>query len=136
MLAKENVYYLKLNKRLVLVHYWTNKITGNIVRNISDLLQDIKNLQTTISLVYEDLNRRILGTANIIRLTITSLAKNALVLRSVNAKVVVCKEAAEVLEAYILSTFMPSVQYLILIGDYKQLRLQIRNYNLFSIESN
>lgn len=35
-----------------------------------------------------------------------------------------------------LGTFIPSVQYLILIGDHEQLRPQIRNYNLFSIESN
>ena len=72
--------------------------------------------------MHKDVNCRILGTANVIKLTITSLAKNALVLYSINAKVVIYKEAAEVLEAYILSTFMPSIQHLILIRDHKQLR--------------
>ena len=76
---------------------------------MSDSLRDIKNSQTTIGLVHEDLNRRILGTTNVIRLTTTSLAKNALVLRSVNAKAVIYKEAVEVLEAYMLSTFIPSI---------------------------
>ncbi|KAF2672899.1 hypothetical protein BT63DRAFT_139280 [Microthyrium microscopicum] len=135
-LAKKNIYHLEFQDRTALVNHWTNEITGNIMRNMSDSLQDIENSQTTISLVHEDVNRRILGAADVIGLTTTSLAKNASVLRSVNAKVVVCKEAAEVLEAHMLSTFMPSVQHLILIGDHEQLRPQIRSYDLFSIKSN
>jgi hypothetical protein len=59
--------------------------------------------------VYEDVNRWILDTTDVIRLTTTGLAKNASVLHSINAKVVVCEEAAEVLEAHMLGTFMPSV---------------------------
>lgn len=49
----------------------------------------------------------------------TGLAKHALVLRNINAKVVVCKEAVEVLEVHMLSTFMLGVQHLILIGDHE-----------------
>lgn len=77
-----------------------------------------------------------MGTGDVIGLITTGLAKNASVLRSVNAKIVVCEEAAEVLEAHMLGTFMPSVQHLILIGDHEQPRPQIKNYDLFSIESN
>ncbi|KAE9969426.1 hypothetical protein EG328_006874 [Venturia inaequalis] len=135
-LAKENIYHLELQDRTALVNHWTNEITGDIMRNMSDSLRDIENSQTTITLVHEDVNRRVLGTADVIGLTTTGLAKNASVLRSVNAKVVMCEEAAEVLEAHMLGTFMPSVQHLILIGDHEQLRPQIRNYDLFSIESN
>jgi len=134
-IAKGNVYHLALEDRSALVNYWAEEITGDIIHNMSNLLRDIENSRTTISLVHEEVNRRILGTTNVIGLTTTGLAKNALVLRGVNAKVVVCEEATEVLEAYILSTFMPSVQHLILIGDHEQLRPQIRNHNLFSINS-
>ncbi|KIV98310.1 uncharacterized protein PV09_09844 [Verruconis gallopava] len=135
-LARENVYHLELEDRSALVNHWTNEITGDIMRNMADSLRDIENAQTTISLIHEDIDRRILGTADVIGLTTTGLAKNASVLRSVNARVVVCEEAAEVLEAHMLGTFMASLQHLILIGDHEQLRPQIRNYDLFSIESN
>ena len=108
----------------------------NIIRNMSDLLWDIENSQVTISLVHENINHRILGTADVIRLTTTELAKHVSVLYSINAKVVICKEAAEVLKTYILGTFMSSVQHFILIGNHEQLKLQIRNYNLFLIKSN
>ncbi|KAH8726711.1 P-loop containing nucleoside triphosphate hydrolase protein [Phaeosphaeriaceae sp. PMI808] len=135
-IAKENVYHLTLEDRSTLVNHWTNEITGDIVRNMSASLRDIENSQTTISLVHEETDRRILGTADVIGLTTTGLAKHASVLRNINAKVVVCEEAAEVLEAHMLGTFMPSVQHLILIGDHEQLRPQIKNHDLFSIESN
>ncbi len=135
-IAKENVYHLTLEDRSTLVTHWTNEITGDIVRNMSTSLRNIEDSQTTISLVHEEIDSRILGTADVIGLTTTGLAKNASVLRSINAKVVVCEEAAEVLEAHMLGTFMPSVQHLILIGDHEQLRPQIKNYDLFSIESN
>jgi superfamily I DNA and/or RNA helicase len=50
--------------------------------------------------------------------------------------VIICEEAAEVLEAHMLSTFMQSVQHLIQIGDHEQLRPQVTNFRLFSLESN
>lgn len=52
----------------------------------------------------------------------------------IDSKVVICKEAGEVLEAHMLSALIPSVQHLIQIGDHQQLRPQINNYNL-SLES-
>ena len=69
--------------------------------------------------MHSEVSRRVLEVVDIIRLTTTRLAKNALILRSLNVKVVLYKEATKVLEAYILTTFIPSVQHLILIRDYK-----------------
>lgn len=133
--AKQNVYHIAFEDRPTLVNHWANEITGEIAREMTNSLRDIEDSKTTIRLVHEEVDRRILDTTDVIGLTTTGLAKNASVLRSINAKVVVCEEAAEVLEAHMLGTFMSSVQHLILIGDHEQLRPQIRNYDLFSIES-
>jgi hypothetical protein len=108
-IAKGNIYYLVLEDRSVLVNYWADEIRGELLRDISNSLRDINESRATIKLVYGELDRRILSTTDVIGLTITGLAKNTLVLRSIGAKVVVCEEAAEVLEAYILSTFLSSV---------------------------
>ena len=43
----------------------------------------------------------------------------------------VVEEAGQVLEAHILSTLMPSVEHLVMIGDPKQLRPTISNYREF-----
>jgi hypothetical protein len=134
-IAEGSVYHLALEDRSALVDHWADEIRDELLRDMSNSLRDINESRATISLVHGEVDRRVLSTADVIGLTTTGLAKNASVLRSIGAKVVVCEEAAEVLEAHMLGTFLPSVQHLILIGDHEQLRPQIKNYDLFSIDS-
>jgi superfamily I DNA and/or RNA helicase len=44
------------------------------------------------------------------------------VLREIGPKIIIVEEAAEVLEAHIITTLSKSCQHLVLIGDHKQLR--------------
>lgn len=69
-------------------------------------------------------------TADVIGVVASGLAKRISVLKHVNAKVVICEESGEVLEARMLSALIPSVQHLIQIGDHLQLRPQINNFSL------
>ena len=43
-------------------------------------------------------------------------------LRHFRPKVVICKEAAEVMDALLTSALMPGVEHFIQIGDHRQLR--------------
>ncbi|CAJ2505937.1 Uu.00g000670.m01.CDS01 [Anthostomella pinea] len=71
---------------------------------------------------------------DVIGITTTALARNIEMLRHVRSRVVICEEAAEVLEPHIMSALMPGVEHMIQIGDHRQLRPQINNYSL-SMES-
>jgi hypothetical protein len=82
--------------------------------------------------IQDDKNLRILQDANVIGLTTTGLAKNLHLLRKLGSKVLVCEEAGEVLEAHLLTCFLPSMQHVVLIGDHQQLRPGIANYDLSS----
>lgn len=75
---------------------------------------------------------RVLAKAKVIDVTTSGLARNLDVLRQVQAKVMVCEEAGEVLEAHLLTALFPSVEHAILIGDHQQLKPQIANYELSS----
>ncbi|CAP61981.1 uncharacterized protein PODANS_5_1320, partial [Podospora anserina S mat+] len=77
---------------------------------------------------------RILEEADVIGITTTGLAKNIAMLRGIGAKVVICEEAAEVMEPHLISAMMPGIEHLIQIGDHRQLRPQINNYG-FSVET-
>ena len=68
--------------------------------------------------------------ADIVGLTTTGAAKHNALLRKIEAKIVIIEEAAEVLEAHIVSTLTPSTQQLILIGDHKQLQPRTNDYSL------
>lgn len=84
--------------------------------------------------VYRDVDRRALSQADIIGVTTTGLARDIEMLRRLGSKIVICEEAAEVLEAHLISALVPGVEHFIQIGDHLQLRPQIASYDL-SIES-
>ncbi|KAL6233126.1 hypothetical protein BDW75DRAFT_252193 [Aspergillus navahoensis] len=58
------------------------------------------------------------------------LARNLEMLRRLPSKVLLCEEAGEVLEAHLLTSLLPSLEQVMLIGDHQQLRPQIQNYDL------
>ncbi|KAK6982965.1 NFX1-type zinc finger-containing protein 1 [Biomphalaria glabrata] len=64
----------------------------------------------------------ILQRARVIGMTTTGAAKYRKVLQSVGCRIIVVEEAAEVLEAHIVTTLNSNCQHLILIGDHQQLR--------------
>ncbi|TLD10377.1 hypothetical protein PgNI_06085 [Pyricularia grisea] len=101
---------------------------------ISASLGQMEKEQQNIKNAHQDVDLRVLRQADIIGVTTTGLARDIEMLRLVGSKVVICEEAAEVLEAHLLSAMMPRVQHLIQIGDHQQLRPQITDYDL-SLES-
>jgi hypothetical protein len=134
--AVKNVHSLALPDRAALANHWASEITDDAISHISSSIRQIDESQAIIDLVHGEVSRRLLETVDVIGVTTTGLAKNASVLRSINAKVVICEEAAEISEAHMLSIFMPDVQHFIQIGDHEQLRPQVTNFGLFSLESN
>lgn len=73
--------------------------------------------------------------ADVVGVTTTGLARNIKTLRNLGAKVIICEEAAEVMEPHLVSALMHGVEHFIQIGDHRQLRPQIQNYLQFSLET-
>lgn len=57
-------------------------------------------------------------------MTTTGLSKYRALVSALSPKIVVIEEAAEIMEAPVISACVPSLQHLILVGDHKQLRPQ------------
>lgn len=51
-------------------------------------------------------------------------------LQSAASGILLVEEAGEILESYVLTAMTPNTKQLILIGDHKQLRPKVNNYNL------
>ncbi|XP_029441705.1 uncharacterized protein LOC115081394 [Rhinatrema bivittatum] len=75
-------------------------------------------------------NQLILQRALIIGMTTTGAAKYRRLLQKIKPRIVVVEEAAEVLEAHVLTTLTTSCQHLIMIGDHQQLRPKPADYTL------
>lgn len=81
-----------------------------------------------------DVKRReslcVLKEATVIGMTTTGAAKFRKALQEVRPRLVIVEEAAEVLEAHIITTLSKDCQHLILIGDHQQLRPSATVYDL------
>lgn len=75
-------------------------------------------------------DKDILKDATIIGMTTTGAARYLKVLQSVQCPIVIMEEAAEVLEAHVVTTLNAQCQHLILIGDHQQLRPSPTVYEL------
>ncbi|CZR66499.1 related to NF-X1 finger and helicase domain protein [Phialocephala subalpina] len=117
-------------ERAALHKDWLEKQSNELLHRLLSSLDELYDSKSNLDKCHQELNLRCLRQANIIGVTTSGLAKTIDVLGRVGAKVVLCEEAGEVLEAHTLTTFLPGVQHAILIGDHQQLRPQINNYEL------
>lgn len=117
-------------ERRNLFNHWVHERTSDLIDQLLNALDSYNEAKESLERCRQEVNLRCLLQAHVIGVTTSGLARNLEVLRRVRAKVVICEEAGEVLEAHILTALLPSVEHAILIGDHEQLRPQINNYEL------
>ncbi|XP_069740716.1 NFX1-type zinc finger-containing protein 1-like isoform X2 [Narcine bancroftii] len=132
-----NIWLLSLQDRWCLYRLWLSMYQMDIRRHIivhEQLYQAAADRLTELRL-QEDL--WVLKEAKVVGMTTTGAAKYRKVLQEVQPRIVVVEEAAEVLEAHLITTLSNACQHLILIGDHQQLRPSATVYDLarnFSLE--
>ena len=112
---------------------WITEIRSQCAVEIEAPLAEYSTLKTEQRRLFKERDLRCLQQANIIGVTTSGLARNLDLLRRLSSKILVCEEAGEVLEAHLLTALLPSIEHAILIGDHQQLRPQITNYDLSSV---
>ncbi|KAK0710442.1 hypothetical protein B0T21DRAFT_77739 [Apiosordaria backusii] len=132
--AERSIYSLESHERWALAESWYTEMAADNSERVCELLDEVQRRREAIAGVHADVDRRTLLQADVVGVTTTGLARNINTLRCLGSKVIVCEEAAEVMEPHILSAFMPGVEHFIQIGDHRQLRPQIQNYR-FSLET-
>jgi hypothetical protein len=134
LLAARSAFSLPLIDRRRLVEYWKEEMRDDTIDTVFELAKSAETLRKQLSNVHDDVDRRVLQTADVIGVTTTGLARRISTLKHVRCKVIICEEAGEVMEPHMLSALLPSVEHFIQIGDHRQLRPQINTYGL-SLES-
>lgn len=125
-----NVWGMSLPERKTLYDYWLSRMKQDLQERFLQALEDFKDAKRQDEKVRHELNLRCLQEADVVGVTLTGLARNLSLLRRLHCKVLICEEAGEVLEAHMLTAFLPTIEHAILIGDHLQLRPQISNYDL------
>ncbi|CAM9620630.1 unnamed protein product [Choristocarpus tenellus] len=99
------------------------EIVATLIERSVDLDRELRGLQ-----LQKDLEKVKLG--RVIGCTTTGAAMHHEVIREAKCEVVLIEEAAEVLEAHVLTAVRDSTKHLIMIGDHKQLRPKVEQYEL------
>lgn len=131
----EELRTVKLNtmtraERRALRESWISEIRQTVLDHVLIVSDSFHKNELEYEKVRGEIDLRCLQDADVVGLTTSGLARNLSILRSLRAKVLVCEEAGEVLEAHVLTALLPSLEHAILIGDHQQLRPQVQNYDL------
>lgn len=133
--AENDVYLLSPEEIYKLVQMWSQEIRDDASDNLFERVKETGDHQQEITKIHDEVDRRVLQSADVIGITTTGLAKRISTLKRVRSKIVICEEAGEVMEAHMLSALLPTVEHFIQIGDHEQLRPQINNFIDLSLES-
>lgn len=129
-LTNENIYSISRQEKEKLKEYWISELYEKVADNLYEGVADFRIAKKERTNIHREVDRRVLQGADVIGITTSGLAGNIEVLQHINAKVLVCEEAGEIIEAHFLTTLLPSVQHVISIGDHMQLRPTINNFSL------
>jgi len=114
--------------RQALYSRWVNTLFDQSSRDVSKQLKNLQDCEAEFrrSKDREDLD--VLRGCDVIGVTTTGAAKYLSMLSELHCEIVICEEAAEVLEAHILASLSRETEQLILIGDHQQLRPKVDFY--------
>ena len=126
----DNVWALSERHRWRLYRYWLSLYRAHLKDNIRDAERNYQMAANRMKELLEEEDMAIMRAMRIVGMTTTGAARYKNVLRRIQPKIVVVEEAAEVLEAHVVTTLSGQCQHLILIGDHQQLRPSPNVYQL------
>lgn len=121
---------MSAQERAALHKHWIKQYNAQLADQFIHAIDSYHKAKISLDKCHSELDLRCLQEAQVIGVTTSGLARNLNLLQRVGAKVMICEEAGEVLEAHTLTAFLPGIEHAILIGDHEQLRPQINNYEL------
>lgn len=127
---RNDLFYKSVEERWTIVNSITKRVQEILGSKIEDNILDLNDLnQETEEMEAERLGK-MMKTLDIVAMTTTGASKYRSKLRKVGAQIVMIEEAAEVLEAQIITSLTEHTKQLILIGDHLQLKPKVNSFVL------
>ncbi|XP_078484289.1 NFX1-type zinc finger-containing protein 1-like [Ciona intestinalis] len=130
MKAVENIMYLEVSERWELYRLWVDLWTTSCRNRLTEHMDNYNRKIANFKAMREAASFAVLRGADVIGMTTTGAAKYRSIISKLPVKVVIVEEAAEVLEAHIVTSMPQSTEHLILIGDHQQLKPSPTVYEL------
>ena len=125
-----NIWSLSANDRLRLYLYWVECYRQRYTIEVQRREQKHEELCAELEWVKGEEEEEFIGQATVVGMTTSCAAKYHSLLQRIAPKIVIIEEAAEVMEAHIITSLSRNTKHTILIGDHKQLRPKATVYEL------
>ncbi|XP_071786066.1 NFX1-type zinc finger-containing protein 1-like [Asterias amurensis] len=125
-----NVWSLTLSDRWRLYRLWVKKYIEEQEEMLTDYRISYDSLSKEYEAIKASVDLEVLSKARVIGMTTTGAARCQSMLQLLGPRIVIAEEAAEVLEAHIITALTAKCQHLILIGDHQQLKPNPTVYRL------
>lgn len=125
-----DMWTLSQKNKWRLYRYWVNAFCDNLQEKIRGKENQFQTACNEYNEVLMQEDREIMRHSTVIGLTTTCAARYQSVLQDIGPRIIVVEEAAEVLEAHIVTTLSRRCEHLILIGDHQQLKPNPTVYKL------
>ena len=126
----KQIWDLCLEDRWRLYLFWLRLYQECCKEKVSTKRQEYERICKRLVEVRDSEELHVLRDAVVIGMTTTGAAKYRTIIEVIQPTIVIVEEAAEVLEAHIITSLTKGTQHLILIGDHKQLRPNPSVYSL------
>ncbi|XP_071160029.1 NFX1-type zinc finger-containing protein 1-like isoform X1 [Mytilus edulis] len=125
-----DMWELRKQDRWRLYRFWVNAYCDSLKEKIRGKEDEFQVACAKYNEVLMQEDREIMRQSTVIGMTTTCAARYQSVLQEIRPRIVVVEEAAEVLEAHIVSTLSRGCEHVVLIGDHKQLKPSPTVYKL------
>lgn len=126
----QSVWQMSKSSREAALSTWKLDLLKEQVSGLRDIAEKYNESQRELHLMFRKRGANIIGSRRVVACTTTAAAMYAQELQAASRDVVLVEEAGEILESHILTALGPKTSQLVLIGDHKQLRPKVNDYNL------
>jgi len=127
---EEDLWRLPLSARRETYKQWLLETHHQAREDLPEISRQLERNALHRAALERDKKLAVLREMEVVGMTTTAVSKYQVLLKELRPEVVIVEEAAEVLEAHILTALHPRTQHVILIGDHQQLRPSTAVYRL------
>ena len=130
VMGVQSIWNMSQSDRLRLYLFWIENYREHYRVEIHQAERAYEQLCEELKEVQFEEDEQVIRQATVVGMTTSGAARYHSVLQRIAPKIVVIEEAAEVMEAHIITSLSHNTKHTILIGDHKQLRPKATVYEL------
>ncbi|KAG5867398.1 hypothetical protein JTB14_025229 [Gonioctena quinquepunctata] len=122
--------YMSPDDRWQLYFHWLGMFVAMLRQRKETISREFRRIYTVYSEMRDMEDAQIMKGCLVVGMTTTGAARLQASLKTLKSPIVIVEEAAEVLEAHIISSLTSHCKHLILIGDHQQLKPSTANFKI------